>query len=73
MSLSPKAFGVLQFLLSRSPDAVSKSELFTAVWGPNTFVEDPLAKVINEIRKAIGDDAHHQKFVRTIPHVRVRV
>ena len=64
--LSPKAFEVLTLLIGTRPRAVSKAELFDRVW-PETFVtEASLARVINEIRAAIGDRARDGGVVRTV-------
>jgi DNA-binding winged helix-turn-helix (wHTH) protein len=64
--LSPKAFELLCLLVDRRPAAVSKSEIHEHVW-PATFVsDDSLAKLITEIRHAIGDDARDARLVRTV-------
>lgn len=56
--LSPKAFELLELLVARRPNAVSKQELYDALW-PNTFVvEANLPVLIREVRSAIGDDDH---------------
>jgi DNA-binding winged helix-turn-helix (wHTH) protein len=54
--LSPRAFEALHLLLKRHPEAVSKQDLYAALW-PDTFVNlTNLNNVIAEIRKALGDD-----------------
>jgi DNA-binding winged helix-turn-helix (wHTH) protein len=64
--LSPKAFDVLCHLVERRPKALSKTELFELVW-PGTFVvEANLTVLITELRRALGDDAHAPRFVRTV-------
>jgi DNA-binding winged helix-turn-helix (wHTH) protein len=64
--LSPKAFDVLSILIERRPTAVSKADLHELVW-PGTFVADAsLTMVIAEIRKALGDEAQHPRFIRTV-------
>jgi DNA-binding winged helix-turn-helix (wHTH) protein len=64
--LSPKAFNLLALLLERRPDAISKAELHEKVWH-ETFVSDVnLAVLIGEIRSALGEDARHPRFVRTL-------
>lgn len=56
--LSPKAFELLDLLVARRPSAISKQELYDALW-PNTFVvEANLPVLIREVRSAIGDDDH---------------
>ena len=64
--LSPKAFELLQLLIERRPDAISKAELHTLLW-QNTFVTDTtLATLVSEVRNALGDDARRSRYVRTV-------
>jgi DNA-binding winged helix-turn-helix (wHTH) protein len=64
--LSPKAFELLTLLVASRPKALSKRQLHEAIW-PATFVtDDSLARLITEIRAAIGDDARAGRFVRTV-------
>lgn len=64
--LSPKAFQLLELLLARRPDAVSKAEIQEVLW-PRTFVsETNLPALVNEVRSALGDHAREPEFVRTV-------
>jgi DNA-binding winged helix-turn-helix (wHTH) protein len=64
--LSLKAQQLLQLLLLMRPRALSREELYDALW-PSTFVcETNLAGIINELRRALGDDARTQRYIRTI-------
>jgi hypothetical protein len=64
--LSPKAYQLLEVLVGHSPRAVSKSALQEQLW-PDTFVvEKNLVNLIGEIREALGDDAAHPRFIRTV-------
>src|SRR5262245_19992331 len=64
--LSPKAYQLLELLVVNRPKAFSKSALQDQLW-PDTFVvEKNLVNLIAEIREALGDDAAHPRFVRTI-------
>jgi DNA-binding winged helix-turn-helix (wHTH) protein len=64
--LSPKAFDLLCHLVERRPTAVSKDQLFELIW-PGTFVvEANLTVLVTELRRALGDDAHTPRFIRTI-------
>lgn len=54
--LSPKAFELLSVLAENRPRALGKDDLLQRVW-PGVFVsDDSLAKVVSQIRKAIGED-----------------
>src|SRR5262245_760478 len=64
--LSPKAFQLLELLLERRPNAVSKSEIQERLW-PKTFVsEGNLTVLMAEIRKALGDSGASPRFIRTV-------
>jgi DNA-binding winged helix-turn-helix (wHTH) protein len=64
--LSPKAFELLKRLVESRPRALSKAEMLEGVW-PGVFVSDAsLARVINEIRDGIGDQARRARIVRTV-------
>jgi DNA-binding winged helix-turn-helix (wHTH) protein len=64
--LTPKAFDLLRALLACRPRPLSKTELHRLLW-PSTFVhETNLANLVSELRAAIGDDARHPQFVRTV-------
>jgi DNA-binding winged helix-turn-helix (wHTH) protein len=66
VSISPKAFRLLQVLLEARPRAVPKAELHRRLW-PDTVVSDVnLPTLVAEIRQAIGDGARSPVFVRTV-------
>ena len=63
--LSPKAFELLRVLIDNPGRALSKAELLERIW-PGVFVSDAsLARVVSEIREAIGDDAREARIIRT--------
>lgn len=65
--LSPKAFQLLELLLDRRPEAVSKAEILENLW-PKTFVSDAsLHNLVAEIRAALDDDPRTPRFIRTVP------
>jgi len=65
--LSPRAFRLLELLLDRRPDVVSKAELLDHLW-PATFVSDAgLHNLVAEVRAAIGDTPRVARFIRTVP------
>jgi DNA-binding winged helix-turn-helix (wHTH) protein len=64
--LSPKAYQLLEVLVVNRPKALSKPALQEQLW-PETFVvEKNLVNLIAEIRAALGDDATHPRFIRTV-------
>src|SRR5215207_5308018 len=59
VSISPKAFQLLEILLENRPKAMTKAMLQDLLW-PNTFVvEKNLANLVGEIRDALGDSAEN--------------
>lgn len=67
ITLTPRAFDVLTFLIKNAGRTVEKQEIFDAVW-KETFVSDnALTKIIKEIRQAINDDAIHPRYIETVP------
>ena len=65
-ALSPKAYHLLEVLVTNRPKALSKAALQEQLW-PETFVvEKNLVNLVAEIRAALGDDATHPKFIRTV-------
>jgi DNA-binding winged helix-turn-helix (wHTH) protein len=64
--LSPKAYELLETLVVHRPKALSKIAIQETLW-PGTFVvEKNVVNLIAEIREALGDDATHPRFVRTV-------
>ena len=65
IKLRPKAFAVLEYLLGRPGQLVTKQKLLDAVW-PETFVGDAVLKVaIRQIREALADDPKSPRFIET--------
>src|ERR1700749_4603421 len=66
ISLTPKAFDVLAFLVQNPNRLVTKEELLQAVWG-DTFVEEGnLTQYISHLRKALGDNSEDTRLIVTI-------
>lgn len=69
LKLGGQPFQVLEFLLSRPGEVVTREELRTALWQADTFVDfdHGLNTAINKIREALGDSAANPRFVETVP------
>jgi DNA-binding winged helix-turn-helix (wHTH) protein/tetratricopeptide (TPR) repeat protein len=66
LSLTPKAFLVLNYLISNRARLVTKGEFLQQVWA-GSFVSDAVLKVcVREIRKALEDDAATPRFIETV-------
>ena len=66
VSLSPKAFQLLLLLITRRPEALSKDQITQTVWNGVFVGDSSLARVITEIRSAIGDSARAPRLLRTV-------
>lgn len=65
IKLRPKAYAVLNQLVERSGNLVTKEELLAKVW-PETFVSDAVLKVtIRQLRDALDDDPKTPMFIET--------
>ena len=65
IKIRPKAFALLNYLLNRSGQLVTKEELLNAVW-PETFVGDAVLKVtVGQLREALEDDPKSPRFIET--------
>jgi len=65
LKLTRKAASVLALLLDRAGEPVTKQELFASVWGDTVVSDDALTTCIQELRKALGDDAKQPQFIAT--------
>lgn len=66
LHLSPKAFDILEILLARRPNVVSKELLLEEVWPDKVVEEANLAIAVGEIRRALGDDSKSPTIVLTV-------
>jgi TolB-like protein/Tfp pilus assembly protein PilF len=63
--LTPKASAVLKVLLTHAGQPVTKDNLFASVWGDTVVGDDALTSCIQELRKALADDAKQPRFIET--------
>lgn len=62
--ISPKAFALLELLVERRPNAVSKGEIHRTLWPDSFVVDGNLANLVTELRDALGDDS--RTIIRTV-------
>jgi DNA-binding winged helix-turn-helix (wHTH) protein len=69
LRLRPQPFQILQELLSRRGELVTREELREKLWSPETFVdfEQSLNTSVKELRAALGDSATEPRYVETVP------
>jgi DNA-binding winged helix-turn-helix (wHTH) protein/tetratricopeptide (TPR) repeat protein len=67
VSLMPKPFAVLRYLIEHADRLVTQDELLSAIW-PDTYVQpEVLRRYILEIRRVLEDKAESPRFVQTFP------
>ncbi len=67
VSLMPKPFAVLRYLVEHHGHLVTHDQLLAAIW-PDTYVQpEVLRRYILEIRRALGDEAESPRFIQTFP------
>ncbi len=67
LPITPKVFELLLVLIENHGHLVEKSFLMEKVW-PDSFVEESnLTFSIRQLRKILGDDIQHPRFIETVP------
>ena len=72
VALQPQVFDLLVYLLKNRDRVTSKDDLVANVWGGRIVSNSTLHSRINAVRKAIGDNGHEQKFIRTMARKGIR-
>ncbi len=69
LRLQEQPFQVLQALLERPGELVTREELQRRIWGGDTFVdfEQSLNRAVNKAREVLGDEAGTPRFIETLP------
>lgn len=67
IKLTVKEFELLQYLMQHEGEAVSKEELFNAVWGFDCFTEQSTVSVhIRWLREKIEKDSNSPEIIKTV-------
>jgi TolB-like protein/DNA-binding winged helix-turn-helix (wHTH) protein len=67
VTLTSKAFEMLQVLIERSDKVITKDELMKALW-PDSFVEESnLTQHISVLRRALGETPQDHRYILTFP------
>jgi TolB-like protein/cytochrome c-type biogenesis protein CcmH/NrfG len=64
--LTPKALALLSFMAGRPGEVITKEELFGAVWPEVAVGDAALVTCIQELRRALGDDARRPRYIETL-------
>jgi DNA-binding winged helix-turn-helix (wHTH) protein/Tol biopolymer transport system component len=68
IKLQSQPFKVLEALLEKPGQVVSRDELQERIWGKDTVVDfdHSLGTAINKVREALGDSADNPRFIETL-------
>ena len=66
ISLTPKTFDLLVFLIENKGRLLRKDDLLTAVWPDAAVEENNLTVAVSTLRKALGESGE-RRFIETIP------
>jgi DNA-binding winged helix-turn-helix (wHTH) protein/tetratricopeptide (TPR) repeat protein len=67
VSLTPKAFDVLLYLVQRRDEVVDKDELMREVWRNSIVEETSLTRNISVLRKLLGETPDEHSYIMTVP------
>lgn len=67
VDISRKVLDCISHLLEHRQRVVSYDELIREVWGHDNVTNNQLSQVILAARRALGDDGHAQRLIRTMP------
>jgi predicted ATPase/DNA-binding winged helix-turn-helix (wHTH) protein len=67
ITLPPKPFAILRYLVENPGRLITHDELLDALW-PETYVQPQVLRTyMLELRKVLGDDAASPRFIQTLP------
>ena len=64
--LPPRVLAVVELLLSRAGEVVSRQEIIDAVWKDAFVTDTSLAEAVSFLRQALGDDPQSPTYVQTV-------
>jgi TolB-like protein/DNA-binding winged helix-turn-helix (wHTH) protein/predicted Zn-dependent protease len=69
LKLQPQPFRVLELLVARAPNIVTREEISDYVWGDGVYVDldQSLNFCVRQIRSVLNDAASNPKFIDTLP------
>src|SRR5436190_1814774 len=67
--LRQKTLQVLLYLIEQRQRPVTREELRETIWPEISVGDNALEQCLAEIRRSLGDDRRHPRFVKTIPKV----
>jgi TolB-like protein/DNA-binding winged helix-turn-helix (wHTH) protein/Flp pilus assembly protein TadD len=68
VTLQPKAFELLSFLIESGGRILTKNEILETVWAESFVEEGNLSQTVFVLRKALNDDSKNPRFIVTLPN-----
>ena len=65
--LTPRVFDTLLAFVTRPGETITKEELMNSIWSDSFVEESNLTQNVAVLRKALGEDSKHPKYIVTIP------
>ena len=72
LALEPKSIRLLLYLIQNRSRAIGKEELLSNVWEDVAVSDNALARVVAQLRKALGDDIKIARYIETVPTIGYR-
>jgi DNA-binding winged helix-turn-helix (wHTH) protein/Tol biopolymer transport system component len=66
ISLPPRALGILEYLLERRGEVVSKHELMDVVWRQSYVSDTSLTEAVSLLRQSLGDSPQDPRYIQTV-------
>ncbi|MFN2452612.1 MAG: winged helix-turn-helix domain-containing protein [Pyrinomonadaceae bacterium] len=67
ITLEPKAFTVLVFLIENRGRLVTKDDLLDALWKDSFVTPNVLTRIVAQLRRALGDAPNNSRYIETVP------
>ena len=65
--IEPQVFDLLWYLASRPGIVASRDDIIREVWNDRIMSDSVVSTRINAARRAIDDDGHSQRYIKTVP------
>ncbi len=72
LALEPKSIRLLLYLIQNRTRAIGKDELIGKIWEDVAVTDNALARVVAQLRKALGDDVKVARYIETVPTIGYR-
>jgi len=68
LELEPQIYGILELLVTRHGEIVSRDEIIEAVWDGRLVSNNVIGNRIKSVRVAIGGSGKTQRWIKTYPN-----